>query len=140
MVGEALGPLPPGGRLVCPGAGSQHAVACPGPDCHRADGEPPPSPGRIASRLGRPRLAAWHDPRRLVSPAYAPNTKRNEGLGRWARREVTPHQQRTTLATLREDIQEHVETLRQQPNLVLRQLGSLCVAQTSEDQALVCAA
>ena len=101
------------------------------------ENRPPPL---AESRLGRPRLAAWHDPRRLVSPAYAPNTKRNEGLGRWARREVTPHQQRTTLATLREDIQEHVETLRQQPNLVLRQLGSLCVAQTSEDQALVCAA
>jgi transposase len=75
-------------------------------------------------------LAELHGHLRLIyTPAYDPDAKRIEWLWRWSRREVTHNQQRTTFAALLEDIQEHCETLRQHPNLVLRQIGSPFAAQ-----------
>ena len=77
------------------------------------------------SKLVRQLLAEWHDHlRSLSTPAYDPDANRIEWLWRWSRREVTHKHQRTTFAALREDIHEHFETLRQPPDLVLRQIGS----------------
>ena len=77
------------------------------------------------SKLVRQMRAALQDPLRIMyTPAYDPDAKRIEWLWRWARRDVTPNHQRPTLAALLEDMQEHVETLRQHPALVLRQIGS----------------
>jgi len=77
------------------------------------------------SKLVRQMLAEWHDHLRLMyTPAYDPDANRIEWLWRWSRREVTHNHQRTTFAALREDIHEHFETLRQHPDLVLRQIGS----------------
>jgi transposase len=77
------------------------------------------------SRLVRQMLAELHDYLRLIyTPAYDPDANRIEWLWRWSRREVTHNHQRTTFAALREDIQEHFQTLRQHPDLVLRQIGS----------------
>ena len=86
-------------------------------------------------------LAEWQDHLRIVyTPAYDPDANRIEWLWRWSRREVTHNHQRTTFAALLEDIQEHFETLRQHPNLVLRQIGSPFADQISEDQTLAYAA
>jgi transposase len=93
------------------------------------------------SRLVRQMLIELHDHLRLVyTPAYAPEANRIEWLWRWSRREVTHNHQRPTFAALLEDIQEHFETLRQHPDLVLRQIGSPFADQGSEEQALACAA
>src|SRR5262245_52078988 len=88
------------------------------------------TPTPAGSRLVRPRLVELHDQLRLVyTPAYDPEANRREWLWRWSRRAVTPNHPRPTFAALLEDIQEHCETLRQHPNLVLRQLGSPFAAQ-----------
>jgi transposase len=93
------------------------------------------------SKLVRQMLAEWQDHLRIVyTPAYDPDANRIEWLWRWSRREVTHNHQRTTFAALLEDIQEHFETLRQHPNLVLRQIGSPFADQISEDQTLAYAA
>ena len=93
------------------------------------------------SKLVRQRLAELQAHLRIVyTPAYDPDANRIEWLWRWSRREVTPNHQRTTFAALLEDIQEHFETLRQHPNLVLRQIGSPFADQIAEDQALAWAA
>ena len=77
------------------------------------------------SKLVRQMLGEWHDHLRLIyTPAYDPDANRIEWLWRWSRREVTHKHQRTTFAALLEAIHEHFETLRQPPNLVLRQIGS----------------
>jgi transposase len=77
------------------------------------------------SKLVRQMLAELQDHLRLMyTPAYDPDANRIEWLWRWSRREVTHNHQRTTFAALREDIHEHFETLRQHPDLVLRQIGS----------------
>jgi hypothetical protein len=93
------------------------------------------------SKLVRQMLAELQDHLRIVyTPAYDPDANRIEWLWRWSRREVTHNHQRTTFAALLEDIQEHFETLRQHPNLVLRQIGSPFADQIAEDQALAWAA
>src|SRR5919205_550545 len=89
------------------------------------------------SKLVRQMLAEWQDHLRIVyTPAYDPDANRIEWLWRWSRREVTHNHQRTTFAALLEDIQEHFETLRQHPNLVLRQMGSPFVDQVPVAQPL----
>jgi transposase len=93
------------------------------------------------SKLVRQMLAELQDHLRLIyTPAYDPDANRIEWLWRWSRRDVTHNHQRTTFAALLEDIQEHFETLRQHPDLVLRQIGSPFADQISEDQALAYAA
>ena len=93
------------------------------------------------SKLVRQMLAELHDHLRLLyTPAYDPDANRIEWLWRWSRREVTHNHQRTTFAALLEDIQEHFETLRQHPNLVLRQIGSPFADQVSTAQLLLNAA
>jgi transposase len=77
------------------------------------------------SKLVRQMLAELHDPLRLMyTPAYDPDANRIEWLWRWSRREVTHNHQRTTFAALLDDIHVHFQTLGQQPDLVLRQIGS----------------
>ena len=77
------------------------------------------------SKLVRQMLAELQDDLRLIyTPAYDPDANRIEWLWRWSRREVTHNHQRTAFATLLGDIQEHFKTLRQHPDLVLRQIGS----------------
>src|SRR4029450_2598303 len=93
------------------------------------------------SKLVPQMVAELHAHLRLIyTPAYDPDANRIEWLWRWSRREVTHNHQRTTFAALLEDIQEHFETLRQHPNLVLRQIGSPFADQIAEDQALAWAA
>ena len=77
------------------------------------------------SKLVRQMLAELHDYLRIIyTPPYDPDANRIEWLWRWARREVTHNHQRPTFAALLEDIHAHFETLRQHPELVLRQMGS----------------
>ena len=77
------------------------------------------------SKLARQMLAELQDHLRIIyMPAYDPDANRIEWLWRWSRRDVTQNHQRTTFAALLEDIQTHFETLRQHPDLVLRQIGS----------------
>jgi hypothetical protein len=59
---------------------------------------------------------------------------------RWSRREVTHNHQRATFAALVEDIHGHFHTLGQQPDLVLRQIGSPFAAQEVDTQTLANAA
>ena len=93
------------------------------------------------SKLGRQMLTELQDHLRIIyTPAYDPDANRIEWLWRWSRRDVTHNHQRTTFATLLEDIHEHFETLRQHPNLVLRQSGSPFADQVSAAQPLPCAA
>jgi transposase len=77
------------------------------------------------SKLVRQMLAELQDSLRLIyTPPYDPDANRIEWLWRWSRREVTHNHQRPTFAALLEDIHAHFETLRQHPELVLRQMGS----------------
>ena len=93
------------------------------------------------SKLVRQMLAELQDHLRLMyTPAYDPDANRIEWLGRWSRREVTHNHQRTTFAALLEDIHEPFETLRQHPNLVLRQIGSPCADRGPVAQPLAYAA
>jgi transposase len=93
------------------------------------------------SKLVRQMLAELHDALRIIyTPAYDPDANRIEWLWRWSRREVTHNHQRTAFATLLEDIHEHCKTLRQHPNLVLRQIGSPFANQVSTAQPLPYAA
>jgi transposase len=93
------------------------------------------------SKLVHQMLAELHDQLRLFStPAYDPDANRLEWLWRWSRREVTQSHQRTTFAALLEDIHEHFETLRQHPNLVLRQIGGPFADQGPVAQPLAYAA
>ena len=93
------------------------------------------------SKLVRQMLAEWHDHLRSIStPAYDPNANRIEGLWRWSRREVPHNHQRATFAALLEDIQAHFETLRQHPDLVLRQMGRPFAEQGPAAQPLAYAA
>jgi hypothetical protein len=93
------------------------------------------------SKLVRQMLAEWHDHLRSIStPADDPNANRIEWLWRWSRREVPHNHQRATFAALLEDIQAHFETLRQHPDLVLRQIGSPFAEQGPAAQPLAYAA
>jgi hypothetical protein len=93
------------------------------------------------AQLVRQRLTALQDRLRLISPpAYAPAPNRIAWLWRWSRRDVPHPQPRTTYAALLEALQEHVETLRQPPDLELRQLGNPCADPVSAAQPLPCAA
>ena len=93
------------------------------------------------SRLVRQMLAELHAHLRIIyTPAYDPDANRIEWLWRWSRREVTHNHQRTTFAALLEDIQEHFQTLRQHPDLVLRQIGSPFADQASAAHPLPYAA
>src|SRR5262249_9304802 len=84
------------------------------------------------SKLVRQMLAELHDDLRIIyTPASDPDANRIEWLWRWSRREVTHNHQRTAFATLLEDIEEHFKTLRQHPDLVLRQIGSPFADQVS---------
>ena len=95
----------------------------------------------VGSKLVRHMVAELHDHLRLIyTPAYDPDANRIEWLWRWSRREVTHKHQRTTFAALLEDIQTHFETLRQHPDLVLRQIGSPFADQVSAAQPLPYAA
>jgi DDE superfamily endonuclease len=77
------------------------------------------------SKRVRQMLTELHDHLRIIyTPAYDPDANRIEWLWRWSRREVTHNHQRTTFAVLLEDIHAHFQTLRQHPDLVLRQMGS----------------
>jgi len=77
------------------------------------------------SKRVRQMLTELQDHLRLIyTPAYDPDANRIEWLWRWSRREVTHNHQRTTFAALLEDIHAHFQTLRQHPDLVLRQIGS----------------
>jgi transposase len=93
------------------------------------------------SKLVRQMLAELHDHLRLVyTPAYDPDANRIEWLWRWSRREVTHNHQRATFAALVEDIQVHFQTLEQQADLVLRQIGSPFADQGPAAQPLAYAA
>jgi hypothetical protein len=93
------------------------------------------------SKLVRQMLAELHDHLRIIyTPAYDPDANRIEWLWRWSRREVTHNHQRSTFATLLEDIHEHFQTLQQHPDLVLRQIGSPFADQVSVAQPLPYAA
>lgn len=93
------------------------------------------------SKLVRQMLAELQDDLRIIyTPAYDPDANRIEWLWRWSRREVTHNHQRTAFATLLEDIHEHFKTLRQHPDLGLRQIGSPCADQVSAAQPLPYAA
>jgi hypothetical protein len=93
------------------------------------------------SKLVRQMLAELHDHLRIIyTPAYDPDANRIEWLWRWSRREVTHNHQRATLAALVEDIHGHFHTLRQHPDLVLRQIGSPFAVQESGTQTLAHAA
>jgi transposase len=86
-------------------------------------------------------LAELPHPLRLIyTPAYDPDANQIEWLWRWSRREVAHNHQRTAFTTLLEDIQAHFQTLRQHPELVLRQIGSLCADQGAAAQPLLYAA
>jgi hypothetical protein len=86
------------------------------------------------SKLVRQMVAELHDHLRIIyTPAYDPEANRIEWLWRWSRREVTHNHQRTTFAALLEDIHAHFETLRQHPDLVLRQIGSPFAEQVTAD-------
>ena len=117
----------------------------------RAAGARSRAPGRMAivivdnlrthtpagSKLARQMLAEWHDHLRIIyTPAYDPDANWIEWLWRWSRREVTHNHQRTTCAALLEDIHEPFETLRQQPERVLRQIGSSFADQQPVGQPL----
>jgi hypothetical protein len=93
------------------------------------------------SKLVRQMLAELSDHLRLIyTPAYAPDANRIEWLWRWARREVTHNHQRSTFGALLEDIRVHFQTLAQQPDLVLRHIGSPFADQLSTVPSLACAA
>jgi transposase len=93
------------------------------------------------SRLVRQMVAELSNHLRIIyTPAYDPDANRIEWLWRWSRREVTHNHQRTTFAALLEDIHGHFQTLRQQPALVLRQIGSPFAAQEVDTQTLANAA
>jgi transposase len=93
------------------------------------------------SKLARQMLAELPDHLRLMyTPAYDPDANRIEWLWRWSRREVTQNHQRSAFTTLREDIHAHFQTLRQHPDLVLRQIGSPFADQRSTAQPLPYAA
>jgi hypothetical protein len=77
------------------------------------------------SKLVRQMVTELHDHLRIMyTPAYDPDANRIEWLWRWSRREVTHNHQRATFAALLDDIHVHFQTLRQHPDLVLRQIGS----------------
>jgi hypothetical protein len=93
------------------------------------------------SKLVRQMLAELHDHLRIIyTPAYDPDANRIEWLWRWSRREITHNHQRTTFPALLEDIHSHFQTLRQCPDLVLRQIGSPFADQAPAAQPLACAA
>jgi hypothetical protein len=93
------------------------------------------------AKLVRQRRAEWPDDLRIIdTSASDPDANRIEWLWRWSRREVTHNHQRTAFATLLEDIHEHFQTLRQHPDLVLRQIGSPFADQVSAAQPLPYAA
>ena len=93
------------------------------------------------AKLVRQMLAELQDDLRIIyTPAYDPDANRIEWLWRWSRREVTQNHQRTAFATLLEDIHAHFKTLRQHPDLGLRQIGSPCADQVSAAQPLPYAA
>jgi transposase len=93
------------------------------------------------SRLVRQMVAELSNHLRIIyTPAYDPDANRIEWLWRWSRREVTHNHQRTTFTALLEDIHGHFQTLRQQPHLVLRQIGSPFAAQEVDTQTLANAA
>jgi transposase len=60
----------------------------------------------------------------VYTPAYDPEAKGIEWLWRRSRREVTHNHQRRSFATLQEDIRVHFQSLVQQPDRVLQQIGS----------------
>ena len=77
------------------------------------------------SKLVREMVADLHNHLRLIyTPTYDPDANRIEWLWRRSRREVTHNHQRDSFAVLREDIRVHFQTLLQQPERVLRQIGS----------------
>ena len=77
------------------------------------------------SKLVRQMLTELHEHLRIIyTPAYDPDANRIEWLWRWSRRDVTHNHQRPTFAALLEDIHAHFQTLKEHPDLVLRQLGS----------------
>jgi DDE superfamily endonuclease len=93
------------------------------------------------SKLVRQMLAELPDHLRIIyTPAYDPDANRIEWLWRWSRREVTHNHQRATFPALLEDIHSHFQTLRQHPDLVLRQIGSPFADQVPAAQPLDCAA
>jgi transposase len=93
------------------------------------------------SKLVRQMVAELQDDLRIIyTPTYDPEANRIEWLWRWSRREVTHNHQRPTFAALLEDIQAHFATLRQHPDLVLRQMGSPFAEQVTVDQPLPCTA
>jgi hypothetical protein len=93
------------------------------------------------SKRVRQMLAELHNHlRSIYTPAYDPDANRIEWLWRWSRREVTHNHQRTTFAALLEDIHDHFQTLKQHPDLVLRQIGSPFAEQVSAAQPLAAAA
>jgi DDE superfamily endonuclease len=93
------------------------------------------------SKLVRQMLAELQDHLRIIdTPADDPDAHRIEWLWRWSRREVTHNHQRPTFAALLEDRHEHFETLRQHPELVLRQIGSPFADQRPAAQPLASAA
>jgi transposase len=93
------------------------------------------------SKLVRQMLAELPDYLRIIdTPAYDPDANRIEWRWRWSRREVTHNHQRTTFAALLADIRAHFETLRQHPDLVLRQIGSPFAEQVTAAQPWPCAA
>jgi hypothetical protein len=77
------------------------------------------------SKLVREMVADLHNHLRLIyTPAYDPDANRIEWLWRRSRREVTHNHQQDSSELLREDIRVHFQTLVQQPERVLRQMGS----------------
>ena len=105
----------------------------------RVDNLRPHTPA--GSKLVRQMLAELPDHlRRSYTPAYDPDANRIAWRWRWSRREGTPNHQRTTFAALLEDIHEPFETLRQHPNLGLRQIGSPCADRGPVAQPLAYAA
>jgi transposase len=60
----------------------------------------------------------------VYTPPYDPDANRIEWLWRWTRREVTHNHRRGTFDELRADLRTHFRRLAEQPNAVLRQLGS----------------
>ena len=93
------------------------------------------------SKRVRQMLAELPDHLRIIyTPADDPDANRIEWLWRWSRRDVTHNHQRTTFAALLEDIHVHFQTLRQHPELVLRQIGSPFAIQEVGTQELANAA
>jgi arylsulfatase A-like enzyme len=104
--------------------------------------EPHPSPDLLVVEGFRETKNIRIGPGGFCLPYHHPAELANriEWLWRWSRREVTHNHQRTTFAALLEDIHTHFETLRQHPDLVLRQIGSPFAEQGPAAQPLAYAA